>query len=207
MIGASRAAHADGDATDPGTAGDADAGAADARPAWLERGLPAHWLGTDHLGRDVLSRMLNGARISVVVGLCVAVLAGAFGTFIGLVAGFVGGRTDTVLVQLVDMNIALPGLLLALLILAVVKPGLIPVILVLSVDGWMVFACTVRRLLLTQHALPHMESAIITCRRRRTVIAELIPPTLAAPLLTLAVLKYARVVLAEAALSFLGLGV
>ncbi len=176
-------------------------------PFWMDRAAPGHWLGTDHLGRDVLSRVLTGARISIATGLSVVVLAGTFGSLVGLVAGYAGGRLDTVVMRLVDVNVAFPGLLLALLILAVIGPGLLPVVLVLSLNGWMVFARGVRGMVMTQCRLPYVEAAIVTGLRGRRVLAEHILPNLSAPLLTLAVLEFARVVLAEAALSFLGLGI
>jgi peptide/nickel transport system permease protein len=176
-------------------------------PAWLEGGSLTYLLGTDHLGRDILSRIIYGSRASLLAGVIVVALAGTFGTVIGLLSGFVGGRTDTLLMRWVEVHVAFPGLLIALLVIAVLKPSLWTVIIALSINGWMVYARLVRSIVLSARQLPYVEAAeVIGCRPSRTIFRHILP-NLAAPLLTLAVLEFARIVLAEAALSFLGVGI
>jgi|SoiMethySBSTD1v2_1073268.scaffolds.fasta_scaffold142988_2 ABC-type dipeptide/oligopeptide/nickel transport system permease subunit len=176
-------------------------------PFWLEGGSPAYWLGTDHLGRDVLSRTIFGSRVSLLVGLAVLAVAGSIGTLLGLIAGYLGGRTESLIMRWVDIQVAFPALLLALIILAVVRPSPLTLIIVLSLNGWMVYTRLVRGIVLSVKESPYVEAArIIGCRTRR-IISRHILPNLTAPLLTLAVLEFARIVLAEAALSFLGLGI
>ena len=101
-------------------------------PVWEARGSPNHLFGTDHLGRDILSRMMIGAQVSAQVGLAVILLAGIFGTAVGLCAGFFGGRLDTVIVAVVDVVLSFPSILLALTIVAVLGPNLYTVILALT---------------------------------------------------------------------------
>jgi peptide/nickel transport system permease protein len=176
-------------------------------PAWLEGGSRAHWLGTDHLGRDVLSRTIFGSRISLVVGLAVVAVAGTFGTLLGLVAGYFSGRTGSIIMRWVDIQVAFPALLLALVILAVVRPSPTSLVIVLSINGWMVYTRLVRGIVLSVKEAPYVEAAeIVGCRPARIILRHILP-NLTAPLLTLAVLEFARIVLAEAALSFLGLGI
>lgn len=176
-------------------------------PIWLEGSRDGYILGTDQLGRDILSRIIYGSRVSLAAGLAVTAIAGAFGAVVGMVAGFVGGRTDTLLMRWVDVHVAFPGLLIALLIIAVMKPSLPSVIVALSINGWMVYARMVRSIVLSARELPYVEAAeVIGCRPARTIFRHILP-NLAAPLLTLAVLEFARIVLAEAALSFLGVGI
>lgn len=176
-------------------------------PAWLDGGSWAHILGTDHLGRDVLSRVMHGARVSILVGLATVALAGSVGVLVGLAAGYFGGRTDAILVAIVDTVVAFPGLLLALLILAVIGPSALTVILVLAFNGWMVYARMTRGIVLGMRATPYIEAAeTIGCRPGRVILRHILP-NLSAPLLTLGTLEFARIVLAEAALSFLGLGI
>ncbi|MFT5895658.1 MAG: ABC-type dipeptide/oligopeptide/nickel transport system permease subunit [bacterium] len=176
-------------------------------PMWMEGGSGLHVLGTDHLGRDVMSRLLHGTRVSLLVGVGTVLLAGGFGVFIGLVSGYRGGRVDAFLVAVIDTNVAFPGLLLALLILAVIGPSTTTVIVVLALNGWMVYARMTRGIVLSMRATPFIEAAeVIGCRPGR-VLWKHILPNLTAPLLTLATLEFARIVLAEAALSFLGLGI
>lgn len=176
-------------------------------PVWLDKGSWNHLLGTDHLGRDVLSRLIHGSRVSLAVGVGVVLLAGGFGTVMGLFAGYFGGRTDGFIMRWVDTQVAFPGLLLALVILAVVGPSIVSLIVVLSINGWMVYARMVRGSVLSVRQLPYVEAAeMIGCRSRRVVFRHILP-NLVSPLLTLAILEFARIVLAEAALSFLGLGV
>jgi peptide/nickel transport system permease protein len=177
-------------------------------PVWdSDEGTWSHVLGTDAQGRDVLSRIIDGARISLFVGLAVVVVAGTFGIVMGLVAGYRGGRTDSTIMALVDTQVAFPGLLLAIIILAVVGPSLTAVIVVLSLNGWMVYARMTRGVVLQTKEAAYVEAAeVIGCRPRRVVFRHILP-NLASSLSTLGVLEFARIILAEAALSFLGLGI
>jgi len=176
-------------------------------PAWLAKGSWDHLLGTDQLGRDILSRLIYGARTSLIVGFSVVALAGAFGVTVGLFAGFRGGRTDAILMRLVDIQVAFPGLLLILLIVAVIGPSLSTMVVVLALTNWMIYARVVRGIVLSVRQTPYVEAAeMIGCPQSRVIFRHILP-NLTSPLLTLGILEFTNVVLAEAALSFLGLGV
>jgi peptide/nickel transport system permease protein len=178
-----------------------------APPFWLERGTTAHLLGTDHLGRDILSRIIYGGRASLLVAACVVFLAGSFGTIMGLWAGFMGGRADAIIMRLVDIQVALPGLLLILLVISVVGAGIWTMIVVLAIANWMLYARLVRSMVLSLRQMEYIEAAeMIGCRPSRVVFRHVLP-NLVSPLLTLAILEFTNIILAEAALSFLGLGV
>ncbi len=176
-------------------------------PAWDQRGTWNHVLGTDHLGRDVLSRVIYGSRVSLMVGTAVVLIAGSFGVVMGLLAGYRGGRTDSFVMRWIDTQVAFPGLLLALIILAVIGPSMTTVIIVLSLNGWMVYGRITRGAVLSVRQTPYVEAAeILGCKGKRVIFRHILP-NLTSPLLTLAILEFARIVLAEAALSFLGLGI
>lgn len=176
-------------------------------PAWFEKGSMKHVLGTDHLGRDVLSRVIHGSRVSLLVGTGVVLLAGTFGVVMGLLAGYRGGRTDNFIMRWIDTQVAFPGLLLALIILAVIGPSMVTVIIVLALNGWMVFGRMTRSAVLSVRQTPYVEAAeIVGCSGRRVIFRHILP-NLTSPLITLGILEFARIILAEAALSFLGLGI
>ncbi|MGA0541311.1 ABC transporter permease [Neotabrizicola sp. VNH66] len=176
-------------------------------PAWMPRGNWEHLFGTDNLGRDVLSRLIWGARATLTVGLLTSLLAATLGTLVGLWAGYAGGRTDAVLMRLVDIQISFPGILLILLVVGVVGAGIWTLILVLSVTNWMVYARLVRGIVSSTRAAPYVEAAeIVGCRPSRVIFRHILP-NLISPLMTLLILEFTNIVLAEAAVSFLGFGV
>lgn len=176
-------------------------------PFWIEGGSMAHLLGTDQLGRDVLSRVIFGARASLIVGTSVVACAGTFGVLLGLFAGYYGGRTDAIIMRLVDIQVAFPGLLLILLIMSVIGPGMVTMIVVLAFTNWMIYARLVRGIVLSIRQSAYVEAAEMTGAKPARVIFKHVLPNLSSPLLTLGILEFTNIVLAEAALSFLGLGI
>lgn len=176
-------------------------------PAWDAQGSLNYLLGTDQLGRDILSRIIYGSRVSLIIGVGVVAIAGTFGIFIGLISGFYGGRIDEVLMRITDIQTAFPGLLLALTIITIIGPSVQNLIIVLAINGWMVYARITRGIMLSMRELPYMDAArVIGCRTRRIIFLHALP-NLMSPLLTLSTLELARIILAEATLSFLGLGI
>ena len=161
-------------------------------PVWYEKGSWNHIFGTDHLGRDVLSRSIYGSRVSLLVGAAVVLLAGGFGVVMGLVAGYLGGRTDAFVMRWIDTQVAFPGLLLALIILAVIGPSLTTVVIVLSLNGWMVYGRMTRGAVLAVRQAPYVEAAeIVGCRWPRIIFRHILP-NLTSPLLTPAVWRHQR---------------
>jgi peptide/nickel transport system permease protein len=160
--------------------------------------------GTDQLGRDLFGQVVHGARVSMLVAGSTVVIAGLSGTAVGLLAGFVGGRTDTVLMALVDLQLAFPPLLLAILLAAMIGPSVANVILTLSVIRWAVFARLARGSALALREKEFVEAArALGATPHRILLA----PNSLTPLVILATLQMALQMLAEAALSFLGLGI
>lgn len=176
-------------------------------PFWEHGGSFSHPLGTDQLGRDMLSRIIYGSRISLLVGVGVVFVSMTVGVFFGVISGYIGGRVDGFIMRVVDTQGAFPGLLLAMLILAAVGPSVKTVMIVLMLDGWLVYARVARGTVLSVREAAYVEAAeIVGCRSGRVMFRHILP-NLTSPILTLSVLEFARIVLAEAVLSFLGLGV
>lgn len=176
-------------------------------PFWHDKGKWAHLLGTDNLGRDVLSRLIWGGRVTLTIGLCTSLIAASLGTFVGLWAGYAGGRTDSILMRLVDIQISFPGILLILLVVGVIGPGVWTLVGVLAVTNWMVYARLVRGIVSATRATPYVEAAeVIGCKPTRVILRHILP-NLVSPLMTLLILEFTNIVLAEAAVSFLGFGV
>lgn len=165
------------------------------------------WLGTDQLGRDLLRQIVHGARVSMMVAASTVVIAGLSGTALGLLAGYYGGVTDMVVMRLVDLQLAFPPLLLAILIAAMIGPSITNVILTLSVIRWAVFARVVHGSVLSLREKEFVEAArALGAGHARVMVAHILPNTLT-PIIILATLQIALQMLAEAALSFLGLGI
>ena len=177
-----------------------------ASPVW-NGGTWSHPVGTDWQGYDVFSRLLYGARTSLFIGVFVVVVAGTFGVVIGLISGYKGGRADRWLMGWVDVQVSFPGLLLAMLLIALVGGTVWTVSIILALNGWMVYARMTRGIVLSVRERPFVEAAEIVGAPPRRVIVRHVLPNLFTPLATLAVLEFARIILAEAALSFLGLGI
>jgi ABC-type dipeptide/oligopeptide/nickel transport system permease subunit len=174
-------------------------------PIW-DGGSWSHVLGTDTQGYDVLSRLMYGARTTLLISLAVVSLAGLFGVILGMLAGYRGGRTDRWLMRWVDVQVAFPGLLIALIMIAVIGPSMRSLIFVLSFNGWMVYARMTRGVVLSAKERPYVDAAeMVGCKPRRVMFVHILP-NLTSSLVTLAVLEFARIILAEATLSFLGLG-
>lgn len=164
-------------------------------------------LGADQLGRPILDRIIHGSRVSLVVGLGVVAVTGVFGTVLGLMAGYFGGKVDNFIMRWVDIQTAFPGLLVALTILIMLGPNLQNMMLALMINGWMIFARIVRGVTLSLREEVFVKAArVIGASDMRIVFVHLLP-NLVSPILTIAVMELARIILAEAALSFLGMGI
>ncbi|MEU9382383.1 ABC transporter permease [Streptomyces sp. NPDC048279] len=176
-------------------------------PAWQHGGSGAHLLGTDQLGRDMLSRVVYGARVSLLVGAGAALLAGVIGTVVGLSAGYLGGWADRTLMRLADVQLAFPALLLALAVVGFFGSGLWMVILVLGFTGWVSYARVVRSEVMSLRSRDFITEARAIGVKDVTIMRRHLLPNVMAPLATIGTLHVAAAIVAEASLSYLGLGV
>jgi peptide/nickel transport system permease protein len=175
-------------------------------PMWAHGGNARHPLGTDTLGRDVLSRLLHGARISLIVGLAAVLVAGVVGAGLGLVAGYRGGWADDLLMRLGDIQLAFPVLLLGVAVIAVLGASLVNMILVLGASGWVTYARIARGETLSLKERDFVAAARALGAPARHVVARHLLPNVLPPLMVVTTFSVARTIIAEASLSFLGLG-
>lgn len=178
-----------------------------APPAWEHGGSISHVLGTDELGRDILSRVIFGARTSVMIGVIVVAIGMLSGTLAGLLAGFRGGWIDTLVMRIVDIQFTFPALLMAMAMVFALGASTKTIIIALSVDAWLPYCRLGRSMVLSVRNTTYVEAARTTGCAGGRIVRRHVLPNVASPLVTLAVLEFARIVLAESTLSFLGLGI
>ncbi len=171
------------------------------------RGGTTYILGADALGRDVLSRLIYGARTSIVVGLSAVVIGGVLGAALGLVAGYVGGWLDDFIMRAADIQLAFPAILLAIMFLVVLGPGLVNLAIVLGIGQWVTYARVSRAQTINQREKEYVEAARALGQSIWGILFLTILPNILSPLIVIASFNIAGVILSEAALSFLGLGV
>lgn len=176
-------------------------------PVWYEKGTWLHPLGTDQLGRDYLSRLAYGARISLLIGISVVVISGIIGTTLGVIAGFFGGRIDMLVTFLVTTRLSMPVILVALAVVAIIGGSLWIVILVLGFLKWDRFAVVMRSATQQVRALDYVAAAEAAGASTARILLGEVLPNIAPHLIVVATLEAASAIQLEAALSFLGLGV
>jgi peptide/nickel transport system permease protein len=176
-------------------------------PAWMEGGKTEHWLGTDQIGRDLLSRMIYGGRVSLLIGVSAVLVSASIGVLLGLGAGYFGSRTDWIIMTLINIMLTFPFVLLALAVIAVLGPSLVNMVIVLGVTGWPLYARVIRA-----ETMALRERDFITAGRALgmshvRIIFRQILPNLISVIVVIATLQVASVIILESFLSFLGLGV
>src|SRR5881296_786944 len=176
-------------------------------PAWQTGGSEKYLLGTDHLGRDVLSRLIFGARVSMVVGLTAVLFAGAVGTALGILSGFLGGWVDQVIMRVTDTWLALPALTFAIFLAAVVGPSEMNIVIILGAVYWTRYARVIRGEVLSLRERDFVRLAIVAGCSKSTIMRRHILPNVLNSAIVLGTLMLGVVIVTEAALSFLGVGV
>ena len=166
-----------------------------------------HVLGTDEVGRDILSRLIHGARVSLLVGVIAVAVSCPIGVLVGLLAGYVGRRTDDVLMRITDVQLAIPTILLAIAVVAVIGPGVRNVIITLTVTGWTLYARLVRGEVLGVKTRDFVVAARAAGAGDARIMFRHVLPNVLTPVIVVAVFAVANMIILEATLSFLGLGV
>jgi peptide/nickel transport system permease protein len=176
-------------------------------PCWLAGGSTKYLLGTDQLGRDVLSRLIFGARVSMVVGFTAVIFAGVVGTTLGIIAGYLGGWVDQVIMRIVDAWLALPALSFAIFLAAIVGPSEMNIVIILALVYWTRYARIVRGEVLSLKEREFVRLAVVAGCSKATIMWRHILPNVVNSAIVLASLMLGVVIIAEASLSFLGVGV
>jgi peptide/nickel transport system permease protein len=176
-------------------------------PAWQAGGSEAYLLGTDHVGRDVLSRLIFGARVSVVVGFTAVIVAGILGTTLGILSGYLGGWVDQVIMRVTDTWLALPALTFAIFLAAVVGPSQWNIVIILAAVYWTRYARVIRGEVLSLRERDYVRLAIVAGCSKKTIMRRHILPNVLNSAIVLGTLMLGIVIVTEAALSFLGVGV
>ena len=176
-------------------------------PFWQAGGSEAHLLGTDHLGRDVLSRLIFGARVSVVVGFTAVIFAGVVGTVLGILSGYLGGWVDQVIMRITDTWLAIPALTFAIFLAAIVGPSQWNIVMILAITYWTRYARVIRGEVLSLKERDFVRLAIVAGCSKRTIMRKHILPNVLNSAIVLGTLMLGVVIVTEAALSFLGVGV
>jgi len=176
-------------------------------PAWMDQGAREHVLGTDQVGRDLLSRMIYGGRVSLLVSVCSVLISTTIGVLFGLAAGYFGGRIDWTIMSGVNVMLTFPFVLLALAVIAVLGPSLSNMILVLGVAGWPVYARVVRAETMALREREFVVAGRALGMSHARIVFRQILPNLMSAIVVIATLQVAQVIVAESFLSFLGLGI
>ena len=176
-------------------------------PAWQAGGSEAYLLGTDHVGRDVLSRLIFGARVSMVVGFTAVIVAGFLGTTLGILSGYLGGWVDQVIMRVTDTWLALPALTFAIFLAAVVGPSQWNIVIILAAVYWTRYARVIRGEVLSLRERDYVRLAIVAGCSKKTIMRRHILPNVLNSAIVLGTLMLGIVIVTEAALSFLGVGV
>lgn len=176
-------------------------------PAWQDGGSADHLLGTDNLGRDVLSRLLYGSRVSLLVGFAAVLVAAIAGIFLGLFSGYYGGKLDSLIMRVADIFMAYPFMLLTISVIAVLGNSIFNLILVLGLADWVTYARTIRGSVLSLKEKEFVEASRAIGTPHRVIIFRHILPNVISPLLVLGTLRVANIIVWESGLSFLGMGV
>ncbi len=178
-----------------------------APPAWMDRGTPDHVLGTDQIGRDLLSRMIYGGRVSLLIGVAAVIVSSTIGVLLGLGAGYFGPRVDWTIMTLVNVMLTFPFVLLALAVIAVLGPSLVNMVIVLGVADWPLYARVIRAETMALRERDFMTAARALGMGHLRIIFRQLLPNLVSVIVVIATLQVARVIILESFLSFLGLGV
>ncbi|MCR8631879.1 ABC transporter permease [Paenibacillus radicis (ex Xue et al. 2023)] len=176
-------------------------------PMWMDKGTADYPLGTDNLGRDVLSRIIYGSQISLLVGICAVAVAGTIGVILGLVSGYYGGWIDKVIMRTVDTFLAIPNILFILVILAVLGPGLSTLIFVIGITNWVKYARIIRSEVLSVKERDYVRAARSVGAKNYRIIVKHILPNVISSFIVVSTLSVATTIILEASLSFLGLGI